>query len=238
MTDEVLLVDHLSVRYRGPIVVHDVSLALSAGDIYGVLGPNGAGKTTLLRGIMGLISTPKGTVNGPEGVDLTGSKVMHRARSGIAYVPEQSGILAGMTVEENLVVAMRNVKRPERVLLLGDTYERWPVLKERHSQKAGTLSGGERKSLALARALVTRPSVMLLDEPSLGLAPIAIDRLFATIDELCAEGMACLVVEQNVGAVLTRAKHVMVLEGGRSVREGSGQELSRDDSIRQSYLGG
>jgi branched-chain amino acid transport system ATP-binding protein len=238
MTDAVLRVDQLNVRYRGPIVVHDVSLALSAGDIYGVLGPNGAGKTTLLRGVMGLISTPTGAVHGPGGVDLTKSKAMERARSGIAYVPEQSGIFVGMTVEENLVVAMRGIKRTERPSVLRGTFERWPVLEERRLQKAGTLSGGERKSLALARALVTRPSVMLLDEPSLGLSPIAIDRLFETIDRLCADGMACLVVEQNVGAVLSRAEHVMVLEGGRSVREGAGRELSLDDSIRQSYLGG
>jgi branched-chain amino acid transport system ATP-binding protein len=211
--------------------LHGVSLAVDEGEIVSVLGANGAGKTTTLRAISGTVRTGgliafggKRAGRSPEGA----------ARAGIAHVPEGRGTFAELSVWENLRLGAYTTRRAEfdRVL----TY--FPWLAERRDQQAGTLSGGEQQMLALARALMSRPRLLLLDEPSLGLAPLVVREIFAIVARLNEDdGLTVLVVEQNANVALDASRRAYVLESGRVALEGSSEELRRDESIRRSYLG-
>ena len=226
----------VEARY-GPIVaLHDVSLVVEPGEVVALLGANGAGKTTTLRSVSGLVQT-RGKVL-YAGKDVTRASADRMAKLGVAHVPEGRGILTELTVWENLRMGAyvrrdRGVRADlERVAGL------FPWMRERRGQEAGTLSGGEQQMLALARALVARPKLLMLDEPSLGLAPMVVQELFRVVMDLnVSEGLTVLVVEQNANIALDLSNRAYVLEVGRVAVEGSSQELRQHEGVRRSYLG-
>jgi branched-chain amino acid transport system ATP-binding protein len=231
-----LVVDALTVSYGAVVAVRDVSLDVAPGEIVAALGPNGAGKTTLLRALAGALKPQHGSVVF-DGEVLTGLVPEAVLRRGVALVPEGRHIFPALTVEENLTVG--GIARTDRDELRADA-ERWlgrfPILGERANQLAGTLSGGEQQQLAIARALMSRPRMLLLDEPSLGLAPIFVDRIFELIQELRAEGVTVLLVEQNVHRALEIADRAYVLSVGSVVASGSTDQLVEGE-LERSYLG-
>ncbi len=231
-----LVVDQLTVAYGAVVALHDVSLEVAPGEIVAALGPNGAGKTTLLRTLAGALKPQHGSVTF-EGARLGGMAPEAVLRRGVALVPEGRHVFPNLTVEENLTVG--GVARRDHDALRLDTQrwlERFPILGERASQLAGTLSGGEQQQLAIARALMSRPRMLLLDEPSLGLAPIYVDRIFELIGELHREGVTVLLVEQNVHRALEIADRAYVLSVGRVVASGRTDQLLEGE-LERSYLG-
>ena len=233
---ELLRVEDLVVRYDRLEVVHGVSLAVEAGELVAIIGANGAGKTTTLRAI-------SGTVRKTGNVVFAGRRIGRRApeaiaRGGIAHVPEGRGTFAELSVRENLRLGAYTRSRRE----LRSDYERvlgyFPWIQERADQQAGTLSGGEQQMLALGRALMQRPRLLLLDEPSLGLAPLVVRDIFRIVRQLNEEdGLSVLVVEQNARLAIASAAHSYVLEVGRVAVSGPSDDLERDESVRRSYLG-
>jgi branched-chain amino acid transport system ATP-binding protein len=237
-TPTLLEVDKLSVAYGKVEAVHGVSLRLEAGSIATVVGPNGAGKTTLLAAIMGLLPA-RGDVRF-EGRSLAAIDVEERVAMGIALVPEKRELFAQMSVLNNLELgALTRYRRGERGLnaSLESVYELFPRLKERQAQLAGTLSGGERQMLALGRALMAQPKLLMLDEPSLGLAPRIVREVFQTIATLRRRKFSVLLVEQNARAALQLADHGHVLENGEIALHGPARELMHNDRVISSYLG-
>jgi branched-chain amino acid transport system ATP-binding protein len=231
-----LEVQDLEAGYGPVTVLRDVSFAVEEGRIETILGPNGAGKTTTLRALSGMVRRRGRMVF--DGHDLTRAAPDRVARLGIAHVPEGRGTFTEFTVEENLRVGAY----PRRDREVGADIERWlerfPALAERRRQRAGSLSGGEQQMLAVARALMLRPRLILLDEPSLGLAPLVTRELFSILEGIARdEGVTLLVVEQNANLVLRFADHAHVLEAGRVVLSGTAAEIGADDGIRRSYLG-
>jgi branched-chain amino acid transport system ATP-binding protein len=239
MTDAVALhVENLAAGY-GPVRCLDgVTLSVASGTVTAVLGANGAGKTSLLRTISGLLKPRGGRVQ-LHGHDIVGLPVEGIVRRGMAHVPEGRGVIAELTVEENLRLgALWRGDREEAAASLSDAYARFEPLRERAHQPAATLSGGERQMLSIARALMGRPSVLLLDEPSLGLAPLVASRLMALVRDLAATtGLAVLLVEQNARSALAIADFGVVLSLGRTVASGDPARLAADDSLRHAYLG-
>jgi branched-chain amino acid transport system ATP-binding protein len=218
-------------RYGEVRALHGVSLAVEEGQIVSVLGPNGAGKTTTLRAVSGTVRTSGSIVYSGKRI---GRSPETAARAGIAHVPEGRGTFAELTVWENLRLGAYTVRQPD----FDDALAYFPWLAERRQQQAGTLSGGEQQMLALARALVSRPRLLLLDEPSLGLAPLVVREIFAIVRRLNEErGLTVLVVEQNAVVALDSSHAGYVLEAGRVALAGSSAELRADESIRRSYLG-
>jgi len=231
-----LVVDRLTVAYGAVVAIRDVSLEVAPGEIVAVLGPNGAGKTTLLRTIAGALKPQHGSVRF-DGAALTGLVPEAVVRRGVALVPEGRHVFPGLTVAENLTIG--GIARTDHGALRADA-DRWlarfPILGQRASQLAGTLSGGEQQQLAIARALMSRPRMLLLDEPSLGLAPIFVDLIFDLIAELRAEGVTVLLVEQNVHRALEIADRAYVLSVGTVVASGPAGELAEGE-LERSYLG-
>ncbi len=233
-----LQVEDLAAAY-GPVRALDgVSLNVASGTVTAVLGANGAGKTSLLRAISGLLRPRGGRVR-LHGEDIAGMAVEERVRRGMAHVPEGRGVIAELTVEENLRLgALWRHDRDEAARALAEAYERFTPLRERAHQPAATLSGGERQMLSIARALMGRPSVLLLDEPSLGLAPLVAARLMALVRDLATSaGLAVLLVEQNARSALSIADFGVVLSLGRTVASGDPARLASDDRLRHAYLG-
>jgi branched-chain amino acid transport system ATP-binding protein len=232
-----LEVQRLEAQYRWTKVLHGVDFAVEEGGITTILGANGAGKTTTLRAVCGMIKT-SGEVRFA-GRRIDGRATEDIVRLGIAHVPEGRGTFVNLTVEENLRLGAYG--RRERRTLGADferVYRLFPVLRERRSQLAGTLSGGEQQMLAVARALMLRPRLLLLDEPSLGLAPWVVREIFRIVRTINRdEGVSVLLVEQNAALALALADHAYLLETGRVVISGEAAELGRDESIRRSYLG-
>ena len=227
----------VEARY-GPIkALHGVSLAVDEGEIVAVLGANGAGKTTTLRAVSGMVRKSGDILF--EGRSIAGRSPQSVARSGIAHVPEGRGLFAELTVWENLrmgayVRGERRTLKQEAARIVGY----FPWMEERRDQQAGTLSGGEQQMLALARALVSRPKLLMLDEPSLGLAPTVIKEFFRIVQELNErDGLTVLVVEQNAILALDAANRAYVLEVGKVAIEGESGELRRNEAVRKSYLG-
>jgi branched-chain amino acid transport system ATP-binding protein len=217
-------------------VLHDVSLDISQGQIITLIGANGAGKTTLLKTISGLLRPTAGSIEF-EGANIA-RRLPHKiVKQGISHVPEGRAILKRMTVIDNLRMGayVRNDSDVERDI--ESVLARFPVLSERRSQMAGTLSGGEQQMLAIGRALVARPRLLLLDEPSLGLAPKIVTRIFHTLRELKGEGKTILLIEQNARQALQVADYAYVIERGRIVVMGSGQELMNMPEVQRTYLG-
>ncbi len=229
-------VDGVSVAYGAVQALRDVSLEAATGAITAVLGANGAGKTTLLRTISGLATPRSGTVSMDE-VVLTGKRTEDIVRVGVGHVPEGRGVIAEFTVEENLRLGAMIAPGPLGEAL-AQQYEWFPVLGERRKQAAATLSGGERQMLAMARALIAGPSVLLLDEPSLGLAPLVTAQLMHTVADLCSTtGLTVILVEQNARSALRIAERAVVLYLGRVVADDEAAVVARDDQLRQYYLG-
>ena len=218
-------------RYGEVRALHGVSLAVEEGQIVSVLGPNGAGKTTTLRAVSGTVRTSGSIVYAGKRI---GRSPEGAARAGIAHVPEGRGTFTELSVWENLRLGAYTVREPD----FGDALAYFPWLSERRQQQAGTLSGGEQQMLALARALVARPRLLLLDEPSLGLAPLVVREIFGIVRRLNEErGLTVLVVEQNAVVALDSSHAGYVLEAGRVALAGTSAELRADESIRRSYLG-
>ena len=233
-----LEVRELSIAYGKVEAVHRVSLTVDAGRIVTVIGPNGAGKTTLLTGIMGLLPS-HGEIS-YEGTQLAGAAVEERVARGLCLVPESRELFAAMTVADNLELgAFQRHRRGDRSIAAtrDEVYRLFPRLAERSSQWAGTLSGGERQMLALGRALMAKPKLLMLDEPSLGLAPLIVKEIFGIIAALRESGVAILLVEQNARAALQVADYGYVLEMGEIAIEGDSTALSRDARVAATYLG-
>jgi branched-chain amino acid transport system ATP-binding protein len=219
------------VRYGAVEAVHGISFAAEAGQVTALIGANGAGKTSTLAAISGLAKSSGRITFG--GRDIAGAAAHEVVRAGIVLVPEGREILARMTVEENLLMALRGRPRDG----LREAYARFPILRERKDLSAGSLSGGEQQMLAMSRGLLARPRLLLLDEPSLGLAPIVVAGVFDILRELKAQGVTMLLVEQNALRALEIADRAYVMELGRLVIEGTGSGLLRDERVARTYLG-
>jgi branched-chain amino acid transport system ATP-binding protein len=232
-----LAVEDLDVHYGGIHALHRVSFAVDEGQIVALIGANGAGKTTALRAISGLVRPSGGRVRFA-GQPITGLPAHAIVARGLAHVPEGRGIFANLTVEENLQLGGYLRGDPGGLARDRDrALELFPRIRERLGQNAGTLSGGEQQMLAIARALLARPRLLLLDEPSLGLAPQIVQRIFQILTTIVAEGTTILLVEQNAHMALAVATSAHVLEVGALVSSGPAAELARDDKIRRAYLG-
>ena len=232
-----LAVENLHSGYGRIQALHGIDVHVGRGEIVTLIGANGAGKTTLLMTLCGDPKPQSGQVLF-EGQDITQWHTAKIMRGDIAIVPEGRRIFSRLTVEENLSMGAFFVDKAEQADLLAEVSELFPRLKERLTQRAGTMSGGEQQMLAIGRALMSKPRLLLLDEPSLGLAPIIIQQIFEIIERLRARGMTIFLVEQNANQALKLADRGYVLETGRVVLEGSGQQLLADPAVRQAYLGG
>jgi branched-chain amino acid transport system ATP-binding protein len=232
-----LIIRDLCVNYGAIKALHGVSLRVERGEIVTLIGSNGAGKSTTLRAISGLVRCASGSIE-YEGRPLARVAPHEIVRMGIAQAPEGRGIFANLTVEENLDIGAYARKDHDQILLdRAWALELFPRLKERLKQSAGTLSGGEQQMLAIARALLARPKLLLLDEPSLGLAPQIVQTIFRIIREINAKGTTILLVEQNAHMALKVANRAYVLEVGRVAMEGPAEKLAASDEVRKAYLG-
>jgi len=233
-----LNIDNLHVSYGKIKAIKGISLQVSQGEIVALVGANGAGKTTLLKTISGILTPAEGSVSF-EGKDLTKVKPFQRVVEGICQAPEGRGIFPGMTVQENLEIGKysRSAGKDEMSDDLEMVYELFPRLKERQKQAGGTLSGGEQQMLSISRALMSRPRLLLLDEPSMGLAPMFIAQIFSIIQKIKTQGMTILLVEQNASKALNIADRAYVLETGLITKQGTGQEMLNDPAVRAAYLG-
>ncbi|TDD81353.1 ABC transporter ATP-binding protein [Actinomadura darangshiensis] len=232
-----LKVTNLRAGYGRVTGVADVSVEVRRGELVAVLGPNGAGKSTVLRAVSGMIR-PWGGGVALDGRDVTGMRSDLLVRAGMVHVPEGRRVLPRLTVEENLRVgAFTRRNRPAVRAALDEVFDRFPRLRDRRAQKAGTLSGGEQQMLVIGRALMARPKLLLLDEPSLGLSPLLVREVFAMIRTLAADGQTVLLVEQNVAQGLAAADRGYVLTAGRVTASGASAELSADPSLLRGYLG-
>jgi branched-chain amino acid transport system ATP-binding protein len=232
-----LEVRKLAVAYGGIQAVKGIDLRVADGEHGCLIGANGAGKTTTLKGICGLLPVRAGSVL-YDGADVTGRPAFELVRRGLAMVPEGRGVFGALTIEENL--AMGAYARNDSAAVASDVeraFTLFPRLKERRRQTAGTLSGGEQQMLAIARALMSRPKLLLLDEPSMGLAPIMVEKIFEVVRTIAAEGVTMLLVEQNARLALEMSQRAYVLEGGLVTLTGEGKTLLHDPRIREAYLG-
>jgi branched-chain amino acid transport system ATP-binding protein len=233
-----LEVRDLRVTYGHVEAVRGVSLAVEEGRIVTLIGPNGAGKTSLLSALAGLVRPAGGTVR-LAGEDVTGLPAHRAVEAGLSLVPEGRAILGRMTVEENLRLAGELRRgRAEVQAAIEEQYRRFPVLGERRRSPAGALSGGQQQMLAFARALVARPRILLLDEPSMGLSPLLVRQVFELVQAIHREGATILLVEQNARLALSIADRAYVVERGKVVLEGAAGELAEDPRVRAAYLGG
>lgn len=233
-----LEIKDLKVAYGKIQAVKGISLYINAGEIVTLVGANGAGKTTLLKTISGLLKPSAGVINF-EGKDIQGINPHNRVLEGLCQAPEGRGIFPGMTVLENLEMGKYARKNWKNELKedLDRIYTLFPRLKERQSQAGGTLSGGEQQMLSIGRALMSRPRLLLLDEPSMGLAPKFIQQIFNIIREIQTQGVSILLVEQNAAQALSCANRAYILETGNIVKEGAGKDLLNDEAIKKAYLG-
>jgi branched-chain amino acid transport system ATP-binding protein len=229
-----LQVRGLNVAYGDLPALWDIAFDVRAGELVAMIGPNGAGKTTTLKAILGLVRCQAGEITFQE-CPIHHQPPHRRVRLGLALVPEGRHVFPYMTVQENLELGASRA-RGEGVQALERSYALFPILGERRKQLAGTLSGGQQQMLAIGRALMSNPRLLMLDEPSLGLAPLVVDQLYAKIHELKTAGLTILLVEQQVYGALELADRAYVLETGRLVREGRGTDLLADDYIQKTYL--
>ena len=233
-----LRVENLAVNYGMINAVRGVNFEVNQGEIVSLIGANGAGKSTILRTISGLIKPASGTLT-YEGQNITKTNAQKIVQLGISHVPEGRHVFKGLSVRENL--EMGAFLRKDRANIEEDiqaVYDRFPVLGERQKQDASTLSGGEQQMLAMGRALMSKPKLLLLDEPSMGLAPIFIQEIFNIIQQIQAQGTTVLLIEQNAKMALSIASRGYVLETGKIVLSGTGQEFLESDAVQKAYLGG
>ena len=234
---KMLEVQNLNVHYGSIHAIKDISLEVNEGEIVSLIGANGAGKTTTLHTITGIKKATSGSIKLYD-QDLTAIEPHKIITLGMAHVPEGRHIFAEMTVEENLEMGAFWLKGKTNVSQeIEKVYERFPRLKERYRQPAGTLSGGEQQMLAIGRAIMSKPKIMLMDEPSMGLSPLLVREIFNIIQELNRRGMTILLVEQNAKMALSIAHRADVLETGEIVMKGKAEDMLQDDNVRKAYLG-
>jgi len=233
----VLKVEDLHVYYGSIHAIKGVSFEVNEGEIVTLIGANGAGKSTTLNTVSGLLRSTKGHIEFM-GEDITQIQAHKLVGKGMSLCPEGRRIFQELTVKENLEMGAYTRPGSEMADSIEMVYEQFPRLKERYKQIAGTLSGGEQQMLAMGRSLMSKPSLMMLDEPSMGLAPILVEQIFDIISELNKNGTTILLVEQNAQMALSIASRAYVLETGRIVTSGTGEKLLRDDAVRKAYLGG
>ena len=232
-----LSVDKLNVAYGDAPALWDLSLEVGKAELVSVVGPNGAGKTTLVNAIARLLPVRRGRLV-LDGEDMTRASAQEMCRRGVAIIPEGRRLFGAMSVEENLEFGCyRRAARPFRSAGLERVYEIFPKLRQRRRQQAGTLSGGEQQMVAIGRALMARPKLLLIDEPSLGLAPAIVAQVFDVIRAIHAEGVSILLIEQNAAKALAVAERAYVLEGGRVAAQGKPAQLLAEPHIREAYLG-
>ena len=237
MNEALLEAEGIEAGYGAALVLHGVHVRAAPGEIVSIIGPNGAGKSTLLKALYGLVRVRAGRVS-LRGADVTHLRPDLRTRRGLNFVPQLANVFPSLTIAENLKVSVLGLPRAERRAALARTFELFPLLAERPRQHAGTLSGGQRKLVALARALATGPELLLLDEPSAGLSPTAMDTVFEQLLEINRLGIAILMVEQNARRALAISHRAHVLDMGRNAHEGPGAELLHDPKVVELYLGG
>ena len=230
-----LSVKDLNVSYGAIHAIHDVSLDVNDGEIVSLIGANGAGKTTILHTITGLKKAQSGSVTYNDN-DLLKTEPSKIITLGMAHVPEGRHIFPGMTVEENLEMGAY-IRKDDLSASVKEVYERFPRLKERRKQLAGTLSGGEQQMLAVGRALMSKPSILLMDEPSMGLSPLLVKEIFSIIKEVHKQGITVLLVEQNAKMALSISDRAYVLETGHISMSGAADELLNDEQVKKAYLG-
>ena len=236
MSKAILECNGIAAGYvKGLNILQGVDLVVSEGEIVSIIGPNGAGKSTLLKAIMGLINVSAGRfyINGFDKTNLSTHKIVNQ---GIGYVPQVENVFPSLTIEENLEIGAWSLNK-SRKSTIKKTLEDFPMLNERRKEKAGNLSGGQRQILALARSLVTSPKLLLLDEPSAGLSPVAINEVFTTIKEINDKGVSILLVEQNAKRALSFSNRGYVLDQGRNAYQGEGSDLLNDPRVVDLYLG-
>ena len=237
MSAPLLELKRVRVAYGGIQAVKGIDLAVSRGELVCLIGANGAGKTTTLRGITGLQPVKSGSIH-YDGEDITGKPAFQLVRKGLSMVPEGRGVFGALTIEENL--AMGAYARSDHAAIRADVeraFELFPRLKERRRQTAGTLSGGEQQMLAMARALMSRPKLLLLDEPSMGLAPLMVQKVFETVLKISKEGVTILLIEQNAKLALEVSGRGYVMESGEITLHGEAKTLLSDPKVRAAYLG-
>jgi ABC-type branched-subunit amino acid transport system ATPase component len=237
LSPPLLEVSGLEAGYDDALILRGVDLAAASEQIVAIVGPNGAGKSTLLKAVYGLVRPRTGSVRF-DGEDVTGERADRLTRRGMNFVPQVDNVFPTLTIAENLHVGARVLPRVERQAAIQRMLELFPLLAERRRQRAGSLSGGQRKLVALARALVAGPRLLLLDEPSAGLSPIAIDLVFEKLLEIRALGIGIVMVEQNARRALGLADLAYVLDMGRNAYSGSGRDLLDDPRVAELYLGG
>ena len=231
-----LKVSDINVYYGNIHAIKDISFEVAKGEIVPLIGANGAGKSTILKTVSGLLRTKTGSITFLDG-DIRTAAPNHIVKLGLAHVPEGRRIFLQMTVQENLEMGAYTQKPTALSADLENVYERFPRLRERRRQVAGTLSGGEQQMLAMGRALMSHPTLLMLDEPSMGLAPILVEQIFDIIQELHRAGTTILLVEQNAQMALSIADRAYVLETGRIVMSGTAKEMREDERVQKAYLG-
>ena len=237
MKDSILEIENIRVRYSGLPVIQDISLRINKGETVCVLGANGAGKSTLIRAVMGTQPVFEGRIRF-RGKEIQKKRTEEIVRMGIVCVPEEKMLFSPLSVEENLYLGAYVLKDQGKIQKnLEFVYHLFPVLKQRRKQPASTLSGGEQQMVAIGRGLMSRPLLLMLDEPSLGLAPLLVDEVLDTVRKLRQEGITILLVEQNVREALDLADRGYILQTGRIVGEGTGAALLKSDLIREAFLG-
>ncbi|MDA7544280.1 ABC transporter ATP-binding protein [Alphaproteobacteria bacterium] len=227
---------NLTAGYGGVDIIKNITLEVKQGEIVVIVGPNGAGKSTAMKALLGMLKLTDGSVNFAED-DISNMLPQDRVNLGIAFVPQTNNVFTGMSVEENLEMG-GFIRADDIHHTIDDIYNLFPVLKEKRNQNAGELSGGQRQQVAFGRALMTKPKILMLDEPTAGVSPIVMDELFSRIIEVGKTGVGILMVEQNAKQALSIADRGYVLVNGKNSREGSGQDLLNNPEVRKSFLGG
>ena len=238
MSDPFLIGDAMTGGYGkgGPDILHECTIAVNRGEIAVIVGPNGAGKSTAMKAVFGMLTLRRGEVR-LDGQDITGLSPQERVRHGMGFVPQTNNIFTSMTVEENLEMGAF-IRDDDISTTMEQVYDLFPILREKRLQAAGELSGGQRQQVAVGRALMTQPKVLMLDEPTAGVSPIVMDELFDRIIEVARTGLPVLMVEQNARQALEIADKGYVLVQGRNAHTGTGKELLGDPEVRRSFLGG
>ena len=237
MSEPFLIGDAMTGGYgAGPDILHACTIAAEKGEIAVIVGPNGAGKSTAMKALFGMLNVNQGAVR-LDGQDITRLSPQERVRQGMGFVPQVRNIFTSMTVEENLEMGAF-IRRDDFADTITQVYDLFPILKEKRNQPAGELSGGQRQQVAVGRALMTQPKVLMLDEPTAGVSPIVMDELFDRIIDVARTGIPILMVEQNARQALEIADKAYVLVQGRNAHTGTGSELLADPEVRQSFLGG